>query len=131
MTKLGKSFVFALVALLVCFGVAMAGYLVSKVIGDVTVVETITVTPATFTMELVPNDKQVQNVNIRNSGSTDVEVTVGVSVLHSSGGVGVSLDVASPTISVAPHSRVVVPVVVTTTNGVLPGEFVITVTVER
>ena len=140
MTKFGKSLVFALVVILVCLSIVfLAGYHIrtlvvdvtvdETVVGNVTVDETVAITsPASFTLNLSPNDRRVYNMVVCNYGPTIVEVSA-VAVVAPSGD-GVTVELGSLTV-VEPHTMVIVPVVVITTSDVVPGEYVVTVTVER
>lgn len=130
MTKFSRSILFALVAILVCFGTALGGYLVSTVIGKVEVKETIFVEPAGFEMGLYPNDEQVEELVITNKGKTDINVALAATVAPVNLGVKVKID-GGPTILVKGNSQVAVPVVVTSSAGVVPGKYVVTITVVR
>ena len=132
MTKFGRSFVFALAIILVVFGAAVAGYHLSTVIGEVTVKEPISVDLTDFTMLLWPNDEQLQQMVITNSGDTSITVTLTNMIEPNDGGVTVELvGVSGTTTIICPGCSTTIPIVVTTNNDVVPGEYIITVTVER
>jgi uncharacterized membrane protein len=126
--KIFKVLIFVFLALTLLTG---AGYLLFTITAKVLVLEAITLEGnLELKLTLYPNESWVENYTLKNAGSQDIKVDIGVSISPDQQGLEAEIEPQGP-ITVPGNGQTSFTLTIKAEHDVVPGEYTVKVTFSR